>query len=109
VAAVGELMAQANPTDITVDWKIPNRKGKVFVDANRNASGQTIASVYSVRPRPGAPISIPITWDEVATLKNGDLHLGNVAARVADVGDLFAPVAEGGQTLDAAEERLEIG
>ena len=109
VAAVGELMAQANPSDITIDWKIPNRKGKVFVDANRNASGQTIASVYSVRPRRGAPISIPIRWDEVATLKNGDVHLGNIAARVADVGDLFAPVAEGGQTLDAAEARLEIG
>jgi DNA ligase D-like protein (predicted polymerase) len=109
VAAVGELMAQANPTDVTVDWKIPNRKGKVFVDANRNASGQTIASVYSVRPRAGAPISVPIAWDEVATLRNGDIHLGNIAARVADVGDLFAPVAAGGQTLDAAEERLEIG
>jgi bifunctional non-homologous end joining protein LigD len=109
VAAVGELMAQANPSDVTVDWKIPNRKGKVFVDANRNAAGQTIASVYSVRPRAGAPVSIPITWDEVATLKNGDVHLGNIASRVSDVGDLFAPVAEGGQTLDAAEERLEIG
>jgi bifunctional non-homologous end joining protein LigD len=108
VAAVGELMAQANPADITVDWKIPNRKGKVFVDANRNASGQTIASVYSVRPRPGAPISIPVTWDEVSTMRNGDVHLGNIAVRVDDVGDLFAPVAEGGQTLDAAEERLEI-
>jgi DNA ligase D-like protein (predicted polymerase) len=109
VAAVGELMAQANPADITVDWKIPNRKGKVFVDANRNASGQTIASVYSVRPRRGAPISIPITWDEARSLRNGDIHLGNITSRIADVGDLFAPVAEGGQTLDAAEERLEIG
>jgi bifunctional non-homologous end joining protein LigD len=109
VAAVGELMARANPTDVTVDWKIPNRRGKVFVDANRNASGQTIASVYSVRPRPGAPVSIPITWDEVSSLRNGDVHLGNIAARVAEVGDPFAPVAKGGQTLDAAEERLEIG
>ena len=42
-------------------------------------------------------------------MRNGDVHLGNVAARVADVGDLFAPVADGGQTLDVAEERLEIG
>ncbi len=109
VSAVGELMAKANPADVTVDWKIPNRKGKVFVDANRNASGQTIASVYSVRPRPGAPISIPITWDEVSTLKNGDVHLGNIASRVADVGDLFEPVAARGQTLDAAEGRLELG
>lgn len=109
VAAVGDLMAQANPDDITVDWKIPNRKGKVFVDANRNASGQTIASVYSVRPRRGAPISVPVTWEEVATMKNGDVHLGNIAARLEDVGDLFVPVAGGGQTLDAAEERLELG
>ena len=108
VAAVGELMEQANPDDITVDWKIPNRKGKVFVDANRNASGQTIASVYSVRPRRGAPISVPLTWDEVATVKNGDIHLGNIGARLEDVGDLFSPVAQGGQTLDSAEERLQL-
>ena len=109
VTAVGDLMAKANPSDITVDWKIPNRKGKVFVDANRNAFGQTIASVYSVRPRPGAPVSVPITWDEVSMLKNGDFTMANTIERIRDVGDLFEPVNDGQQVLDDAEARLEIG
>lgn len=108
VLAVGELMAKANPTDVTVDWRIPERKGKIFVDANRNASGQTIASVYSVRPRPGAPVSAPITWDEVATMKNGDVTIRNALSRVGEVRDLFKGVIGGEQTLDAAEDRLEI-
>jgi hypothetical protein len=59
VGAVGELLATANPDDVTMAWDIPKRKGRVFIDHNRNAFGQTIASVYSVRPRPGAPVSLP--------------------------------------------------
>ena len=108
VAAVGELMAKANPSDVTVDWKIPNRKGKVFVDANRNASGQTIASVYSVRPRAGAPVSIPLDWDEVASIRNGDFTVRNIGARISEKGDLFAPVLDSPQLLDAAETALEL-
>lgn len=101
-------MAKANPSDITVDWKIPNRKGKVFVDANRNASGQTIASVYSVRPLPGAPVSIPLDWDEVASIRNGDFTVRNVGARISEKGDLFAAVLDSPQRLDAAETALEL-
>ncbi len=108
VAAVGDLMAKANPADITVDWKIPNRAGKVFVDANRNASGQTIASVYSVRPRPGAPVSAPIDWDEVAELHNGDITIRNIGRRLSEKGDVFAPVLRSSQRLDAAEEALGL-
>lgn len=108
VSAVGDLMAKANPSDITVDWKIPNRKGKVFVDANRNASGQTIASVYSVRPLPGAPVSIPLDWDEVASIRNGDVTVRNLGARISEKGDLFTPVLDSPQRLDAAEAALGL-
>lgn len=108
VAAVGDLMAKANPEDITVDWKIPNRAGRVFVDANRNASGQTIASVYSIRPRPGAPVSAPLDWDEVSGFRNGDLTIRNIGQRLSDRGDLFAPVLESAQLLDAAEGALGL-
>ena len=108
VAAVGEMMAKANPADITVAWKIPQRSGKVFVDANRNASGQTIASVYSVRPRPGAPISFPIGWDELDSAENGDVTVRNIGARLASRGDLFAPVRSGTQHLDGAEASLGL-
>jgi len=109
VGEVGEYLAAANPDDITMEWDKPKRKGKVFVDHNRNASGQTVASVYSVRPRPGAPVAAPLTWDEVGTIANGGLTIVNVWDRLQRYGDLFAPVVRGGQTLDDAEEALGIG
>ncbi len=109
VGEVGEYLAAANPDDITMEWDKPKRLGKVFVDHNRNASGQTVASVYSVRPLPGAPVSAPLTWEEVGTLSNGDVTIANLWDRLQRSGDLFAPVLEGGQTLDAAEEALGIG
>ncbi len=87
-------MVAANPDDLTMEWDIPKRKGRVFIDHNRNAFGQTIASVYSVRPLPGAPVSVPITWDEVGTIKNGDITMANLWERLARFGDLWAP---GGQ------------
>ncbi len=108
VGEVGSYLAAANPEDLTMEWDTPKRKGKVFIDHNRNASGQTVASVYSVRPRPGAPVSIPLKWDELGTLRNGDLTIANVWERLQRFGDLFAPVVQGGQTLDRAEEALGI-
>lgn len=108
VGEVGQYLAAANPGDITMEWDKPKRKGKVFVDHNRNASGQTVASVYSVRPRPGAPVAVPLTWDEVGRVSNGDYNMLNVWDRLQRHGDLFAPVTRGGQTLDTAEEALGI-
>jgi bifunctional non-homologous end joining protein LigD len=108
VGEVGEYLATANPDDITMEWDKPKREGRVFIDHNRNAFGQTVASAYSVRPRPGAPVAAPLTWDEVGTIANGDLTIVNVWDRLQRYGDLFAPVVKGGQTLDAAEERLGI-
>ncbi|MCZ6737195.1 MAG: non-homologous end-joining DNA ligase [Actinobacteria bacterium] len=109
VGEVGEYLAAANPDDITMEWDKPKRRGKVFIDHNRNASGQTVASVYSVRPLPGAPVSAPLTWDEVGSFVNGDVTIANLWDRLQRFGDLFAPVVAGGQTLDAAEKALGIG
>lgn len=108
VGEVGNYLAAANPDDLTMEWDKPKRKGKVFIDHNRNAFGQTVASPYSVRPRPGAPISAPITWDELESLSNGDITVANVWDRLQRSGDLWAPVSQGGQTLDQAEEALGI-
>jgi bifunctional non-homologous end joining protein LigD len=108
VGAVGELLVAANPGDLTMEWDIPRRKGKVFIDHNRNAFGQTIASVYSVRPKAGAPVSVPITWDELDVHRNGDFTIANIWERLARFGDLFAPVALADQELEAAEEALAI-
>ena len=68
--------------------------GRVLVDYNQNAWGRTLASVYSPRPKPGATVSTPVTWSEVASgIAIADFHIGNVPARVAALGDLWAPVA----------------
>ncbi len=108
VGELGEYLAAANPDDITMEWDKPKRKGKVFVDHNRNASGQTVASAYSVRPLPGAPVATPLTWEEVGELQNGDITIANIWDRLRRYGDLFAPVLAGGQTLDQAEDALGI-
>lgn len=108
VGEVGQYLAAANPDDITMEWDKPRRVGKVFVDHNRNAFGQTVASAYSVRPRPGAPVALPLTWEEVGPIANGDYTIVDVWDRLQRYGDLFAPVVRGGQTLEAAEEALGI-
>ena len=108
VHAVGTLMAAANPADITMEWDRPKRGDRVFVDAFRNATAQTVASVYSVRPLPGAPVSAPVRWDELGTIRNGDVTIANIWERLASHGDLFAGVLGGSQDLSFAEEALQI-
>jgi bifunctional non-homologous end joining protein LigD len=62
----------------------------VLVDYNQNAWGRTLASIYSVRPRPRAPVSTPVTWDELeAGAEIEDFRIDNVPARIAKVGDLW--------------------
>jgi bifunctional non-homologous end joining protein LigD len=79
------------PHLVTAEYRVAKRPaGRVLVDYNQNAWGRTLASVYSVRPRPGAPVSAPVTWDELeAGVRIEDFDLFNVpcAARVA--GDLW--------------------
>lgn len=108
VGAVGSLLAQANPDDVTMAWDKKDRAGRVFVDHNRNAFGQTVASVYSVRPREGAPVSTPLEWDELDRFDNQSFTIANIWSRLEDVGDVFSPVWRGGQTLEGAEAVLGL-
>ncbi len=99
---VAGALARAHPGLVTTEWTRAKRRG-VLVDANQNGPGKTTASVYSVRPRAGAPVSTPLRWDEVAPgLDIRDFTMDVVLERVARDGDLFARVLEGGQSLGAA-------
>ena len=67
--------------------------GRVLVDYNQNAWGRTLASAYSPRPRPLATVSAPITWDELDSgARIEDFDIFNMPARIAAVGDLWAPL-----------------
>jgi bifunctional non-homologous end joining protein LigD len=103
---VAGALARAHPGLVTTEWTKAKRKG-VLVDANQNGPGKTTASVYSVRPRAGAPVSTPLRWDEVKEgLDPASFTMDVVLERVARDGDLFARVLEGGQSLGAALRAL---
>ena len=87
-------VARRHPRLLTAVYKKAARPaGRVLVDYNQNAWGRTLASVYSVRPRPRATVSTPVTWDEVARgFALEDFRMDNVPARVAELGDLWAPL-----------------
>src|SRR6186997_3688401 len=73
----------------TTEWTKAKRRG-VLIDANQNGEGKTIASAYSVRPRPGAPVSTPLRWDEVnESLDPAAFTMEAVLERVASDGDLY--------------------
>jgi bifunctional non-homologous end joining protein LigD len=91
---------------VTTEWSKQKRRG-VLIDSNQNGEGKTIASVYSVRPREGAPVSTPLRWDEVdEKLDPADFTMEVVLGRIQRDGDLFAPVLKGRQSLGAALNRI---
>ena len=89
--ALAVELAARNPSLMTAEYKVAKRpKGRVLVDYNQNAWGRTLASIYSVRPRPLAPVSTPVTWREVEKgVRIEDFRLDNVRQRFAKVGDLW--------------------
>jgi bifunctional non-homologous end joining protein LigD len=103
---VAGALARAHPGVVTTEWARKKRVG-VLVDANQNRPGATNASVYSVRPRAGAPVSTPLRWEEVAPgLDFTAFTMEAVLDRVARDGDLFAGVLEGKQSLTKALQAL---
>src|SRR3954471_4203959 len=89
-------LAARNPKLMTSEYKVAKRPhGRVLVDYNQNAWGRTLASIYSVRPRPQAPVSTPVTWDEVESgggIENFTMR--NLPARVSALGDLWKPLLQ---------------
>ena len=92
--ALAVELAGRHPALMTSEYRVAQRpRGRVLVDYNQNAWGRTLASIYSVRPRPRATVSTPVTWDEVrAGVTIEDFRLDNVRTRIAKVGDLWKPL-----------------
>ena len=92
--ALAIALAAKHPKLMTAEYRVAQRpRGRVLVDYNQNAWGRTLASLYSPRPKPGATVSTPVTWDEIQDgVEIGDFTIANVPARVAKLGDLWKPL-----------------
>ena len=99
VAAAREL-ERRRPELITSAWWKEERGQRVFIDYNQNAPHKTVFGAWSVRARPGAQVSAPVTWDEVDTLHPDELTIASVPDRLEALGDPWAEKNERPQTLE---------
>jgi bifunctional non-homologous end joining protein LigD len=92
--ALAQQLAAEHPKLLTAEYRIAKRpRGRVLVDYNQNAWGRTLASIYSPRPKPRAPVSTPVTWAEVEKgFAISDFRIDNVPGRLAKLGDLWKPL-----------------
>jgi bifunctional non-homologous end joining protein LigD len=92
--ALAQELAARHPDLITAEYRVAKRpRGRVLVDYNQNAWGRTLASIYSVRPRPDATVSTPVTWREVERgVRIEDFTVRNVPKRIGKLGDLWKPL-----------------
>ncbi len=105
-ALLAGTLERTHPGLVTTEWKRAKRRG-VLIDSNQNREGATIASVYSVRPRTGAPVSVPLRWEELADdLDPKDFTMAVALDRVDRHGDLFEPVLHGRRSLTRALDSL---
>jgi DNA ligase D len=90
--AFGRELERRMPGQVTTKWWKEERGRKVFVDYNQNARDRTIASAYSIRPRPGAPVSAPVVWEELGDCQPEDFTVASMPGRFAEVGDRHAEI-----------------
>jgi DNA ligase D-like protein (predicted polymerase) len=97
--ALAREVERRAPAVATSKWWKEERHG-VFVDYNQNAKDRTVASAYSVRPKPHAPVSAPLSWDEVDSCEPGDFTLATMPRRFAELGDRHADIDQGPGSLE---------
>jgi bifunctional non-homologous end joining protein LigD len=105
---VGRLFTRLAPNGLTQEFSKADRRGRIYVDTGRNGYSATFAAAYTVRARPGAPVSAPCTWEELERGKVAPrtFTLGTMPARIADVGDVWADLLDGGQSLAGPAKKL---
>jgi bifunctional non-homologous end joining protein LigD len=84
---VGRHVVREHPREVTVEWAVEKRTGKIFIDYNMNVRGKTLAAAYSPRGSPGAPVSMPLTWDELERARPEDFTVAGVIGRLEKTGD----------------------
>jgi len=106
--AVGRAFVARAPGQLTQEFSKADRKGRIYVDTGRNGHGATFAAAYTVRARPGAPVSAPVTWEEVerGAVAPTSFTLRNMPARIAKVGDVWSGLQRRRRSLKKAAATL---
>jgi bifunctional non-homologous end joining protein LigD len=104
--SAGTILVQRDPKHLTQEFIKADRGGRILVDTGRNGYSATFAAAYAVRPKPGAPVSAPCSWQEIERGQVGPqtFTLRTMAGRIAQVGDLWSDMR--GQSLQNAREQL---
>jgi len=97
--AFGRELERRMPMEVTTKWWKEERGERVFVDYNQNARDRTIASAYSIRPKPGAPVSAPVEWDELPGVAPEHFTVATMPARFAQRGDLHGAIDDVAHSL----------
>jgi DNA ligase D-like protein (predicted polymerase) len=105
--AFGRELERRLPDQVTMSWWKEERGVRVFVDFNQMARDRTIASAYSIRPRPKAPVSAPLRWDELDSVAPEDFDIVTMPERFAAVGDLHAGLREQAYSIEPLLEMVE--
>jgi bifunctional non-homologous end joining protein LigD len=108
---VASIVVERLPKFTSIERSLKKRGNNIYVDFLQNSKGQTLATAYSVRPKPGATVSTPLEWKEVKKgLKPSDFTMLNILKRVEKKGDLFKEVLSSkGADLNKALEKLQAG
>jgi bifunctional non-homologous end joining protein LigD len=106
--SIVKLVHAELPSFTSIERYTDKRKGKLYLDFLQNRPQATVAGPYSLRPKPGAPVSAPLHWEEVKKgMRIQDFNIYNIVARIKDIGDIFKPVIGKGINLDKAVKRIE--
>jgi DNA ligase D len=105
--AFGRELERRMPQEVTTKWWKEERGERIFIDSNQNARDRTIASAYSVRPKPGAPVSAPLTWEELPEVAPEDFTAITMPARFAELGDRHAAIDDVAHSLEPLLELYE--
>ena len=105
--AFGRELERRRPGEVTTKWWKEERGETVFVDYNQNARDRTIASAYSVRPKPGATVSAPLAWDELPDVQPEDFTVATMPDRFARVGDPHEAIDDVAHSLEPLLELYE--
>ena len=105
----GAVLVKRHPDTLTQEFIKADRGGRIFVDTGRNGPGATFAAVYAVRPKPGAPVSAPCTWDEVerAAVAPRSFTLRTMRDRIGEAGDLWQGIERDQRSLQGPLSALE--